>query len=59
MSRQALECYETPERFAKDGRFVVNPLHLLGESQVNAIRKFLNNEVWLKVKAEGNLQVNK
>ena len=59
MSRQALDCYQTPERFAKDGMFVVNPLHLLGASQVNAIRQFLNNDVWLRNKAEENLRANK
>ena len=59
LSRQALDCYETPERFAKDGRFVVNPLHLLGASQVIAIRQFLNNEVGLRAKPEENCRVNK
>ena len=59
LSRQALECYETPDRFAKDGRFVVNPLHLLGASQVNAIRQFLKNETGLRDKAEENYRANK
>ena len=59
LSRQALDCYETPDRFAKDGRYVVNPLHLLGASQVKAIRQFLNNEVLLRDKAEKNWPANK
>ena len=59
LSRQALDCYETPDRFAKDGRYVVNPLHLLGASQVKAIRQFLNNEVLVRDKAEKNWPANK
>lgn len=54
LSRQASECYQTPDRFAQDGMFIVNPLHLLGENQVNAIRQFLKNDTGLRVKAEEN-----
>ena len=59
MSRQALECYETPDRFAQEGRFVVNPLHLLGASQANAIRQFLKNETGRRDKAEIPWSANK
>jgi hypothetical protein len=59
LSRQALDCYQAPDRFAKEGMLVVNPLHPLGASQVNAIRQFLNKEVWLRVNVEDNLRGKK
>jgi hypothetical protein len=59
MSRKALDCYEAAECLVNDGVLLVNPQHPLEASQVNAIRQFLKNEVWLRVKAKENLRANK
>jgi len=59
MSRKALNCYQAGEGLINDGLLLVNPQHPLGASQVSAIRQFLKNEVWLKVKSEENWRANK
>ena len=59
MSRKALNCYQAEEGLRNDGVLLVNPQHPLGASQVSAIRQFLKNEVWLRVKTEENWQANK
>lgn len=59
MSRKALNCYQAEEGLINDGLLLVNPQHPLGASQVSAIRQFLKNEVWLKVKSEKNWRANK
>jgi hypothetical protein len=59
MSRKALNCYQAGEGLINDGLLLVNPQHPLGASQVSAIRQFLKNEVWLKVKGEENWRANK
>jgi len=59
MSRKALSCYQAEEGLINDGLLLVNPQHPLGASQVSAIRQFLKNEVWLKVKSQENWRANK
>ena len=59
LSRKALNCYQAADCLVNDGVVLVNPQHPLGISQVNAIRQFLKNEVWLRVKAEENLRAKK
>ena len=59
MSRKALNCYQAAESMVNDGVLLVNPQHPLGISQVTAIRQFLKNEVWVRVKTEENLRTNK
>jgi hypothetical protein len=59
MSRKASNCYQAAECLVNDGDLLVNPQHPLGTSQVKAIRQYLKNEVWLKVKTEENWPANK
>jgi hypothetical protein len=59
MSRKALNSYQAAECLVNDGVILVNPQHPLGTSQVKAIRHYLKNEVWLKVKTGENWPVNK
>jgi hypothetical protein len=59
MSRKALNCYQAEEGLTNDGVLLVNPQHPLEASQVSAIRQFLKNKVWLKVKTEENLRAKR
>ena len=48
LSSKASEYYQAVNCMTNDRMLLVNPKHPLGTSQVNAIRQFLTNEVWLK-----------
>jgi hypothetical protein len=52
LSRKASDYYQAANCMANDGMLLVNPRHPLGTSQINTIRQFFNNEVWLKVKGK-------
>jgi hypothetical protein len=59
MSRKALTSYQAAESLVNNGVLLVNPQHPLAATQVSAIRQFLKNEVWLKVKPAENWPANK
>jgi hypothetical protein len=50
MSRKASDYYRAANCMANDQLLLVNPRHPLGAGQVNTIRQFLRNEVWLQLK---------
>jgi hypothetical protein len=58
MSHKALTSYHAAESLVNNEPLLINPQHPLAANQVSAIRQFLQNEVWLKVKPAENWPAN-